>query len=146
MNSHRFYQSGGKKIFGYMHSPKEKYPRNIGIVVCAPHAEEKLNSHRFLYNLSNELSKNGYHVIRFDYFGHGDSEGDFRDMTIQSMIDNTSTFINFFTERGIKQICLLGVRFGATIAALAAEENSRVKNLILINPFLQETCKTSIQK
>lgn len=119
-----------------MHHARTKPEKGIGIVVCSPLAEEKLNSHRIIYNLAQELTGDGYSCLRFDYYGSGDSEGEFEDLTITTMVNNTLASIDQFDEGKYPSICLIGFRLGGVIAALAADNNDRIKNIILINPIV----------
>lgn len=131
-----FFSSSQKSIFGFMHSSKIKPRRSTGIIICSPHAEEKLTSHRIFYNLMSDLSENGFDCLRFDYYGHGDSHGEFSEMTIQSMITDILSAVTLMTNHGHSQICLVGCRLGATLSAMAAHQENRIRKLVLINPII----------
>jgi pimeloyl-ACP methyl ester carboxylesterase len=75
--------------------------------------------------------------LRFDYFGHGASSGNFRDGTVSRWLDDTLAALDELTEG--PQL-LAGSSMGgwlATLAALARPE--RVAGLLLIAPALDFT-------
>ena len=68
------FPNGSYNLFGILHEP-EIESNGEGFVFCSPFAEEKLWAHRVFVNFARELARLGYTVLRFDYMGHGDSEG-----------------------------------------------------------------------
>ena len=64
-----------KSLFGIYHKPKSMKDRRKGIVLCYPMGQEYIRSHRALHQLAIKLSGTGFHVLRFDYYGCGDSFG-----------------------------------------------------------------------
>ncbi len=69
--------------------------------------------------------------IRFDYFGHGQSSGDFIDGTISRWAADIGRVIERLTSG---DIILVGSSMGGWASLLAATENKCVKALLLINP------------
>jgi pimeloyl-ACP methyl ester carboxylesterase len=79
----------------------------------------------------------GLRFLRFDYSGHGLSDGAFEDGTIGRWLEDTLTVIDALAEG--PQI-LLGSSMGAWIALLAARARPlRVKALLLIAPAVDFT-------
>lgn len=54
-------------------------------MLCNPFGEEALRVHRPFKKLAEACADTGFHVLRFDYLGAGDSHGDDVDVTIESM-------------------------------------------------------------
>lgn len=76
--------------------------------------------------------ESGLQLLRFDYFGHGHSDGAFEDGTIGRWLDDTLAVIDAIAEG--PQI-VLGSSMGAWLALLAARARpDRVKALLLIAP------------
>jgi pimeloyl-ACP methyl ester carboxylesterase len=74
----------------------------------------------------------GRPFIRFDYFGHGASSGDFRDGTIGRWADDAVAVLDDVAEG--PQI-LIGSSMGAWIALLAARRRpEKVRGLVLLAP------------
>jgi exosortase A-associated hydrolase 2 len=127
------------RLFGVLHQPTGNAigQIEIGTVFCGPFTEEKLIAHRPMVNLARKLASNGFTCLRFDYMGHGDSNGDFEDATVESRLSDIRAVNNYLRrECGCKQVVLLGVRFGATLSVLAADKLNEIDWLILIAPIL----------
>jgi pimeloyl-ACP methyl ester carboxylesterase len=74
----------------------------------------------------------GRAFIRFDYFGHGASSGDFRDGTVTRWRDDALAVIDQLTK---DELVLVGSSMGGWIACLAAMARpERVKALVLVAP------------
>jgi exosortase A-associated hydrolase 2 len=138
-----FFSNGAHKLFGVLYEPRLKSQtglsvEKVGIVFCDPFAEEKLISQRVMVNLARALAADGYYVLRFDYMGHGDSAGNFEDATVESNLGDIRRAIEHLRENlSIARVGLVGVRFGATLAAVSAASNSAIDFLILIAPIVK---------
>lgn len=82
--------------------------------------------------LENWAKQIGYSFIRFDYFGHGLSDGKFTDGTISRWASDTVSILDKLTEG---ECILVGSSMGGWAGLLAALElRDRVKAMVLINP------------
>jgi exosortase A-associated hydrolase 2 len=135
--THYFFAAGNYRLFGVIHEAKHEFKKE-GFVFCAPFAEEKLWAHRVLLNFARDLADIGYPVLRFDYMGNGDSEGDFEESTLDTMLSDTEYAVRTLKEKvpEIESVNLLGLRFGATVAALVANDRSEINRLILWEPVV----------
>jgi pimeloyl-ACP methyl ester carboxylesterase len=98
---------------------------------------EYINCHRALRQLATRLSEEGFPVLRFDYFGCGDSSGDCQEGSVKQWLKDISTAIAEIRRRtGLEQVCLVGLRLGAALAALAAIERRDVESLVLWDPVV----------
>jgi len=132
-----FFQGQSGKLFGVIHSPRRDNDTKIGVVFCAPMAEEKHESYPTFVHFARKLSEKGFWVLRFDYFGTGDSEGEWEQATLHSRINDTLAAIEQLQSQGLTEVGLLGLRFGGTIACLAASnDESIVSFLILWDPIV----------
>jgi len=74
----------------------------------------------------------GRAYLRFDYFGHGESEGDFRDGTITRWREDALAVLDELVEG---EAVLVGSSMGGWIACLAAAVRPRqVKAMVLVAP------------
>lgn len=141
METANFIRNKEYKVFSVLHKAEsngQSQNNNLGIVFCHPFAEEKLNSHRVLVRMARNLASQGISCLRFDYMGHGDSEGNFEDATIQTRLSDIQCAVNYLKNKtGIEKVGLLGVQLGATLAALSCKNNLEINPLILISPVIE---------
>jgi len=146
-----FFENGSYRLFGVVHQPVGT-PSGAAWVFCHPFAEEKLWAHRVYVSFARLLASRGAWVLRFDVMGNGDSEGEFSAATVDTMLSDIDCAIRYLEGvSGISQgIGLLGLRFGATLAALAAERSPKVGKLVLWEPtvdgakYMQEMLRINL--
>ncbi|MEW8027513.1 MAG: alpha/beta fold hydrolase [Candidatus Thiodiazotropha sp.] len=132
-----FIQINNEKIFAVFHVP-EKTDISKAFVFIHPFAEEKLWSHRVYVSFARELARQGYHVARFDFRGHGDSDGDFIDSSLEKHNKDIGTVINQLRVKfQVDDIGLFGLRLGATLAINYASSNNDIRDIILWDPVLK---------
>ena len=130
-----YFEDGKNPFFGWCHTANAVIHRDCAVVICSPIGYEYAHSHRSIRHLADRLAQHGIPAIRFDYHGIGDSPGTDLDADRwQCWRDNIKVAMQHAREfSGRKRICLLGVRLGATLAALVASE-IEVDFLVLWNP------------
>lgn len=146
-----FFHNGPLRLFGMLHEPVGS-PSGAAWVFCHPFAEEKLWTHRVFVSFARLLAARGAWVLRFDTMGNGDSEGRFSDASVDSMLADIDCAMSQLERMsGIgRHIGLLGLRFGATLAALAAERTPKTGTLVLWEPvvdgakYMQEMLRTNL--
>ena len=108
------------------------------IVLCNPFGQEAIRCHRMLRVLADRLSRDGLHVLRFDYYGTGDSAGDDHEGDIDGWIDDVLQANQEVIRRsGCGQSSLFGLRLGASLAALASCKLAKPPNrLVLWDPVI----------
>jgi exosortase A-associated hydrolase 2 len=132
-----FFPNGNYRLFGVLHEALQPAKKE-GFVFCAPFGEEMLWAHRLFVNFARELARRGYPVLRFDYMGNGDSEGDFEECSVETKISDILCAMRILKGKAckIESVGLIGLRFGATLALLAASNKEDVKKLILWEPII----------
>ena len=124
-------------LFAAFFFPEKKSQPAEGFVICSPFAEEKKSSQRMLVDLSKNLAEKGFAVLLFDYFACGDSEGEFRETSLTSWIQNTLDAITLLkTKIAIEKVWLIGLRLGCFIALSASKKHKEISRTILIEPVL----------
>lgn len=133
-----FFHNGGMcRLFGLIHEPVGS-PLGEAWLFCHPFIEEKLWAHRVFVAFARALAARGAWVLRFDMMGNGDSEGRFSETSVDTMLGDIECAVNQLRRlSGIeKNIGLLGLRLGATLAALTAERNPNIGKLVLWDPIV----------
>jgi alpha/beta superfamily hydrolase len=132
-------ENKGEKIFGILHRPL--HLRHVpAIVICPGFAGNKCGKFRIFVTLGKELAKQGIAVLRFDYRGAGDSEGEFHDITLEGKISDTLKCLDFLAndpQIDSSRLGLLGRSLGGVIAVLAARRYQAIKSLALWAPVFR---------
>ena len=73
--------------------------------------------------ITDSLQKHGIASIRFDFNGHGESEGKFEDMTVPNEINDAKKVIEYVRDlRYVSKIALVGHSQGGVVASMTAGE------------------------
>lgn len=106
-------------------------------MICNPFGQEYLRAHRSLRELANRLAAEGFHVLRFDYYGCGDSAGDSEEVSLeQCLLDISAAIAEVKEASASPRFALLGLRLGATLSAQLAAQRGDVERLVLWDPIL----------
>ena len=132
-----YFGSCEKRLYGCYHAPRSEQSRNCGVVICQPMGHEYIYSHRALRQLATRLADVGFPVLRFDFYGCGDSSGDLDDTNISQWLRDISDSITELRSRsGVRQICLIGVRLGAALSFITAAQEDGVNAVVLWDPVV----------
>ena len=115
------FQSQGEQLVGILHTP-EKQTKNL-IIMCHGFTGNKVESRRLFVEAARTFSRAGYAAFRFDFFGSGDSAGEFADSLISHNIANLIDAIAWGREQGFTCITVLGISMGAATAILTLPEH-----------------------
>ena len=130
-----FFPAPSHRLFGVYHAAEGA--ARLPYVFCHPFGEEKLWTHRVFVTFARALVRRGHPVLRFDYRGNGDSSGDFSASSIATALEDVGVAVETVKARtGASSVGLLGLRLGASIAAVAAEERADVARLVLWAPIV----------
>lgn len=124
--------------FGWLHLPAGGRAAT-GLVLCNPFGNEALCVHRGWRDFAESVTVAcGMPVLRFDYPGTGDSEGDEEDPErFRAWVDSIIAAAEYLrTATGVTRLALCGLRLGATLAAVAAEQLANVDSVILMAPII----------
>jgi pimeloyl-ACP methyl ester carboxylesterase len=126
--------SRDRQLFG-VHVPAQGRRKRQGAVICAPLGQEYERAHRACRMLGERLAGIGYDVLRFDYFGTGDSGGAGEDVTLHGCVQDTVAAVEEICALGsVRRVLLVGLRLGAAIADRAAAQTRTTERLVLWDP------------
>jgi uncharacterized protein len=133
--------SAGEKLFGVWSEPDS--PPRLPAVVVTLHGwgGYRVGPHRFMVKLSRALASAGVSSLRFDFRGRGDSTGDEKLATLDTMIDDACRASEFARRRAPGcAVTLWGLCSGGNVAIGAATLDRDVRNLILLStlPFVPD--------
>ena len=133
-----YFGSRERRLFGLYTPARSGTVSSRAVVLCPPFGQEYLRAHRSLRHLGALLSEAGYHVLRFDYFGTGDSAGELAQADVAGWEDDIRGAIEELRDTcGARRVSLAGLRLGATLAArVAARAGSDVDAVALWDPVI----------
>lgn len=134
---HFFFGVPPSASFGSFHCPNKDEGFSRGVLLCYPVGYEYISVHRVFRQLAIKLCNNGFNVLRFDYFGSGDSSGEMEQAGLQRWIEDIILAAKQLEQRAnINRICAVGLRLGASMAVLAAKELNIIDSLVLWEPLI----------
>jgi pimeloyl-ACP methyl ester carboxylesterase len=127
------------QLFAVYHQPGGA-SRQTAVLVCYPLFQEYLSTHRTCRQLAGMLGDAGFPVLRFDYFGCGDSGGSAAQASLDRWLSNIAAAAEEIKARAnVSKLCVIGLRFGATMATMAACRNASIDSLVLWDPIARGT-------
>jgi len=126
-----FKNSKGNKLCGILSNPTSSKEKPI-IILCHGFSSSK-DSQTYI-RLEKRLNDKGISTFRFDFFGHGESEGKFEDITISEAVDDVLNAIKFIRDLDYKRSGLFGSSFGGMAAIIAASKTRDLFVLALKSP------------
>jgi amino acid adenylation domain-containing protein/non-ribosomal peptide synthase protein (TIGR01720 family) len=131
-----FFAGSAGRLYGCHHRPTGP-ASGRAVLLCAPIAHEYARCHRALRQLAALLARRGHQVLRFDYFGQGDAEGEADALRLAQCQHDVSSAIGELRQRsGAAVVTLIGLRLGATLALQAAQGRADVDRLVLWHPVV----------
>lgn len=128
-----------RRLLGALHVPQRLRRRATAVLICNPFGEEASRAHRVLRVLATQLERVGYPGLRFDYSCTGDSEGDSEAARVDEWVEDIAVAAARLRENsGATRIAIVGLRLGATLAAMAsARSELRPRHLLLWDPVVE---------
>ena len=115
------FQSGQHALLGILGRPSRPEPGGRGVVLIHGWGGYRIGPHRILVHTARRLMAEGYHTLRFDLPGRGDSEGAAEKTCLDDMIQGALAAADFLSrETAVKSVTLLGICSGANVAIGAA--------------------------
>ncbi|WP_322068599.1 alpha/beta hydrolase [Paraburkholderia bannensis] len=122
--------------FGWLHPADGR----TGVVLCNPFGYDALCTHRGWRKLAERLAAAGLPTLRFDYPGTGDAAGMEDDPgRVEAWLDSIGAAVRHLRAwTGVTRVALVGLRLGATLAAVAAQRigasGEGIDDLVLLAP------------
>lgn len=92
--------------------------------------DSEIFGHKSFWVIADDFAKKGIGVLRVDDRGTGSSNGATMTMTTQNFAEDTNAAVTFLSQKGFKNIGLIGHSEGGIIAPMVASKNPTVKFII----------------
>lgn len=125
----------GDTLLGMLHQPSQSLGRGV-LAIVAGGPQYKAGCCRQLNSMAQHIASLGYPVMRFDYRGMGDSEGECRGF--EHIQDDLAVAIETFKKNspGLKEVVLWGGCDAAAAAMIHGPNHPEVTGMIIANPWV----------
>lgn len=133
-----FFTAADRPLYAVYHTPARQRAGAPVVVHCHAIGGEQMTSNRTEVTMARAAAAGGFPVFRFHARGHGDSAGDFADVTLEGLADDARAAANEARARsGTRRVVWFGLRFGALVAAEAIRRGGDAAGLALWEPVHQ---------
>jgi len=137
MTTHGFLGAAGPRpLFASHHLPEGPRARDVAWLLCPPLHLDLIQSYRSMRACAETLARAGFHVLRLDYDGTGESLGatDQDPDRVGGWLESVRRGIDALAAiAGVERVGLLGVRIGGTLA-LEVSTHVEIGHLVLWEP------------
>ena len=131
-----FLSASGNSLSGVLEAPSGITPHNYVIFAHCFTCNKNLNAIR---HISTALTANGFAVLKFDFTGLGESEGDFSQTSFTSNVSDLVKAAEFLTDHYSAPALLVGHSLGGAAVLAVAGKVASVKAVATIGaPFAPE--------
>jgi pimeloyl-ACP methyl ester carboxylesterase len=134
-----FFDAEDGTLFGFFGRPTVD-PLGVGIVLL-PGGSTPLstNRNRFSVRVCREMAASGYHSMRFDYHGAGESTGMIERLDLaQPFVHDLRAAVAWMQERGVREFVFVGSCFGGRTGLSAAPAIPGTKAVVMISPPVRD--------
>ncbi len=124
-----FTNTEGQTLSGRLELPADQHPHNFVLFAHCFTCNKNLGAVR---NISRGLTSQGFAVLRFDFTGLGESEGDFADTNFSGNVGDLVAAADFLKREYLAPTLLVGHSLGGAAAIFAAAEIDSIKAVATI--------------
>lgn len=114
-----FKNKEGQQLVGRLEMPIDQHPHNFVLFAHCFTCTKNLSA---VKNISRALVSNGFGVLRFDFTGLGESEGDFEDTTFSGNVADLVAASDFLGNQYKAPALFIGHSLGGAAVLLAARQ------------------------
>ena len=135
-----FQNRDGHRLFGMVHRPVKSCASGAAIILLSPGVKMRVAPHRLYLDMADRFASLGYTVLRFDFYGLGDSEGEVEEEFLADLygavqvgryINDTIASMDWMQHTyGTRKFIVSGLCGGAITGLLAAVKDPRIVALL----------------
>ncbi|MEH0155581.1 alpha/beta fold hydrolase [Limibacter armeniacum] len=119
----------GQQLSAKLDLPVDQHPKTFAIFSHCFTCNKNLSAVR---NISQSLTQNGIGVLRFDFTGLGDSEGDFSDTNFSTSVDDLIAAAKFLENNYVAPSLMVGHSLGGAAVIFAGSRLDSIKAIATI--------------
>jgi uncharacterized protein len=133
----------GLRLFGILHCPESERRSDAAIILLSPGVKMRVAPHRLYNKMAARFVALGYTVLRFDFHGLGDAEGEAPETLLADLygatqggryIRDTIAAMDWVQENhGVSRFIVGGLCGGALTGLLAAQRDPRIVSLLALS-------------
>jgi pimeloyl-ACP methyl ester carboxylesterase len=131
-SSFSFIDPSGRRVASILTTP-DKGTDHIAILCHGFLSGKNSSTNKTLTRL---LIERGIATFRFDFFGHGESDGPFEQITNTLAVNQAQAALDLVKQKGYRRIGLMGSSFGGLVATLVAAQRTELACLALKCPVV----------
>ncbi|MBS3176884.1 alpha/beta fold hydrolase [Candidatus Woesearchaeota archaeon] len=126
-----FQNDKNQKLAGILTIPQNS--KSSAVILCHGFKADKNTG--FLPELAKKIAGEGHTVLRFDFSGSGESEGNFENTTVTQQIKDLEAAVQFMKEKKkMKKIVIIGHSLGGMVTLLFSQNHPEIKAVVTIAP------------
>lgn len=125
----QFTNKDGHTISAKLELPLDQRPHNYAIFAHCFTCTMNLKAIR---NIADSMTSQGFGILRFDFTGLGESEGDFADTNFSSQVSDLLDANNYLKDNYREATVIIGHSLGGTAALMAASKMETIKAIVTI--------------
>lgn len=135
-----FQNRNGHRLFGILHEPENRPDNGMGVLLLSPGVKMRAGPQCLYRRMTDMFVGLGYPVLRFDFHGLGDAEGELQETLLADVynhievgryVDDTIDAVDWMQTRcGVSRVIVSGLCGGAITGLLAGNRDNRIAGLI----------------
>ncbi|MGH2597663.1 MAG: alpha/beta fold hydrolase [Actinomycetota bacterium] len=133
-----FFEARDHVLFGILTQPTSN-PRGVTVVSLPGGGTLSTNVNRLSVHFHRRMAASGFHSLRFDYHGVGESSGDLDRFDLAApFVADLEGALDHLRANGLERFVLVGSCFGARTVLTAAPNVSGLEGVVLVSPPIRD--------
>ncbi|MEM2905156.1 MAG: alpha/beta fold hydrolase [Candidatus Bathyarchaeia archaeon] len=128
-----FFRSSSYQLAAVLHTPTVSEGKSPCIVMCHGYTGNKAEAHRLFVQAARRFAADGFAVLRFDFRGHGDSEGGFEETTFSGELEDFAHALDVVEDEpsvDASRIGVVGLSLGGAVALCGSASDKRLSAIV----------------
>lgn len=103
------------------------------LVMCHGFTGDRVEAHRLFVRAAREFCRRGILAVRFDFWGSGESEGEFHEASFTSEVEDLGSVLDYVSRRAdvdAGRIGVLGLSLGGAVSIVRASRDPRIRFVV----------------